>query len=88
MNAWMNSSGHRANILSKNIEYIGVGVVYSNGIYYWTQLFASSDSISDAYLPDKNNETPDETVYADAAKPSARGFRAISPHSESHFAGS
>lgn len=62
MNAWMNSSGHRTNILSKNIEYIGVGVVYSNGIYYWTQLFASSDSISDAYLPDKNNETPDETT--------------------------
>ena len=27
-------------------------------------------------------------VYADAAKPSARGFRAISPYSESHFAGS
>ncbi|MBR6669713.1 MAG: hypothetical protein IKL31_03075 [Ruminococcus sp.] len=62
MNAWMNSSGHRANILSKNVEYIGVGVVYSNGIYYWTQLFASSDSISDAYLPDKNNETPDKTT--------------------------
>lgn len=62
MNGWMNSSGHRANILSKNVEYIGVGVVYSNGIYYWTQLFASSDSISDAYLPDKNNETPDETT--------------------------
>lgn len=62
MNAWMNSSGHRANILSKNVEYIGVGVVYCNGIYYWTQLFASSDSISDAYLPDKNNETPDETT--------------------------
>lgn len=62
MNAWMNSSGHCANILSKNVEYIGVGVVYSNGIYYWTQLFASSDSISDAYLPDKNNETPDETT--------------------------
>lgn len=62
MNTWMNSSGHRANILSKNVEYIGVGVVYSNGIYYWTQLFASSDSISDAYLPDKNNETPDKTT--------------------------
>lgn len=62
MNAWMNSSGHRTNILSKNVEYIGVGVVYSNGMYYWTQLFASSDSISDAYLPEKNNETPDETT--------------------------
>ncbi|MBQ6945701.1 MAG: hypothetical protein IJN43_15475 [Ruminococcus sp.] len=62
MNAWMNSSGHRANILSKNVEYIGVGVVYSNGIYYWTQLFASSDSISDAYLPEENNKIPISTT--------------------------
>jgi uncharacterized protein YkwD len=62
MNAWMNSSGHRANILSKNVEYIGVGVVYSNGNYYWTQLFASSDSISDAYLPEENNKIPISTT--------------------------
>lgn len=54
MDAWMNSSGHRANILNKNMEYIGVGVVYNNGIYYWTQLFAASDALSDAYLPDEN----------------------------------
>lgn len=62
MNAWMNSSGHRANILNKNTEYIGVGVVYSNGIYYWIQLFASSDSISDAYLPEENNKIPISTT--------------------------
>ncbi len=62
MNAWMNSSGHRANILNKNTEYIGVGVVYSNGIYYWTQLFTSSDSISNAYLPEENNEIPNLTT--------------------------
>ncbi|MFS0726574.1 stalk domain-containing protein [Paenibacillus sp. 1P07SE] len=33
--AWMNSPGHRANILSKNFTKIGVG--YYNG--YWVQLF-------------------------------------------------
>ncbi len=39
MNAWMNSSGHRANILSEAFNEIGVGVYYKNGTYYWSQLF-------------------------------------------------
>ncbi|WP_432409698.1 SafA/ExsA family spore coat assembly protein [Wukongibacter sp. M2B1] len=37
---WMNSSGHRANILSKNFTQIGVGYAKnSNGTIYWTQMF-------------------------------------------------
>lgn len=40
MTAWMNSSGHRANILSANYTQIGVGVAKaSNGTLYWTQMF-------------------------------------------------
>ena len=35
--AWMNSSGHRANILNANYTQIGVGYV-ANG-NYWTQMF-------------------------------------------------
>lgn len=34
--AWMNSEGHRANIMSKNFTHIGVGHVEGN---YWTQMF-------------------------------------------------
>lgn len=37
VNAWMNSSGHRANILSSSYTQIGVGYV-ANG-HYWTQMF-------------------------------------------------
>ncbi|MBS4209852.1 CAP domain-containing protein [Bacillus sp. FJAT-50079] len=37
VNAWMNSSGHRANILSTNFTHIGIGYV-ANG-NYWTQQF-------------------------------------------------
>lgn len=37
VNAWMNSSGHRANILSASYTQIGVGYV-ANG-HYWTQMF-------------------------------------------------
>jgi len=37
---WMNSSGHRKNILSPSVNEIGVGLAYSsNGRPYWTQVF-------------------------------------------------
>lgn len=40
MEAWMNSPGHRANILSKNFTSIGVGhYKSSNRTHYWAQLF-------------------------------------------------
>ena len=40
MNGWMNSPGHRANILSPNFAEIGVSkVVGADGIPYYTQVF-------------------------------------------------
>ena len=40
MNAWMNSPGHRNNILSPIYKEIGVGVAQlKNGTYCWTQMF-------------------------------------------------
>ena len=42
VNAWMNSPGHRANILSPNFSKIGVGyVTNSSGRPYWTQIFTN-----------------------------------------------
>ncbi|MGN1414753.1 MAG: CAP domain-containing protein [Anaerovoracaceae bacterium] len=41
MNGWMNSSGHRANILSSSYTRIGVGyAVDGSGTPYWVQIFA------------------------------------------------
>jgi uncharacterized YkwD family protein/spore coat assembly protein SafA len=37
--AWMNSSGHRANILNKSMTHIGVGYANGSGGPYWTQMF-------------------------------------------------
>lgn len=37
VNAWMNSSGHRANIL--NASYTQIGVGYCASGHYWTQMF-------------------------------------------------
>ena len=43
MNSWMNSSGHRANILSSTYNQIGVGVARANdGTLHWTQIFIRS----------------------------------------------
>lgn len=40
MKGWMNSPGHRANIMNKNFTTIGVGYYQNaNGVKYWTQLF-------------------------------------------------
>lgn len=36
---WMNSPGHRANILNERFTSIGVGYHIENGRTYWTQLF-------------------------------------------------
>ncbi|MCM3760836.1 SafA/ExsA family spore coat assembly protein [Alkalihalobacillus oceani] len=39
-NAWMNSSGHRQNILSANYTHIGVGYAKGGSYgHYWTQMF-------------------------------------------------
>ncbi|GHU38854.1 hypothetical protein FACS1894105_13200 [Clostridia bacterium] len=40
MKSWMNSPGHRANILSRTVTEIGVGAAKtSNGTLYFTQMF-------------------------------------------------
>ncbi len=43
MTDWMNSTGHRNNILSPLYTHIGVGLAKNkNGVCYWTQMFIKS----------------------------------------------
>ena len=37
---WMDSPGHRENILRPEFRYIGVGHLYHEGVSYWVQYFA------------------------------------------------
>lgn len=39
MEGWMNSEGHRANILNCDYEVIGIGVADRDGTLYWVQMF-------------------------------------------------
>lgn len=42
VSTWMNSDGHRANILNPGFHRIGVGHFESDaGVHYWTQLFTN-----------------------------------------------
>jgi uncharacterized protein YkwD len=39
MNSWMNSSGHRSNILSSSFKEIGFGVTKMGNVWWWTVNF-------------------------------------------------
>lgn len=54
MDGWMNSSGHRANILNNDYNSIGIGVFKHNGIIYYTQLFTDKSSITPPQPNNKN----------------------------------
>lgn len=41
MNMWMNSEGHRANIMNPKFSRIGVGYYESGNYGYWAQIFAN-----------------------------------------------
>ena len=41
VNGWMNSEGHRKNILSSSFGKIGIGCYESGGVLYWSQFFIS-----------------------------------------------
>ena len=52
MNMWMNSQGHRANILSAGFSSIGIGCICIDGGYYWVQCFGTEGGTAvsaDAY---------------------------------------
>lgn len=61
VNAWMNSQGHRANILNSSYKTIGIGVVEVDGMYYWIQSFGY-DSLNPAAAKAPKDETKQRKV--------------------------
>jgi uncharacterized protein YkwD len=39
--AWLNSPGHRANMLNPRFRWMGVGIAYGHGRTWWCVVFAS-----------------------------------------------
>ena len=46
MEGWMNSPGHRSNILLLGAVSVGVGVFCHEGIYTWVQLFSTETAVT------------------------------------------
>ncbi len=40
MESWLNSDGHRKNILNESYKKVGIGCVSVNGVLYWVQSFS------------------------------------------------
>jgi serralysin len=62
---WMNSAGHRANILNPNYTHMGVGYHYLtndtgnvNYNHYWTQVFGAGDSNFGTYQEETTDSEP------------------------------
>ena len=53
MESWMDSPGHRANILTQSYNCIGVGCFISGNSYYWVQMFSESETVDQAKLTDE-----------------------------------
>ena len=54
MDGWMNSEGHRANILG-DYTTIGIGCFQYNGVAYWVQLFGMGDCAPASKPSDRTN---------------------------------
>ena len=80
--AFMNSPGHRSNILDSDYSQIGIGVVVKNGRVWVTQVFRSPSGSSAAPRPSKTPASQTRTPAAKprpAAKPAARSARKPAP---------
>ncbi len=63
MEGWMNSEGHRKNILNSSYTHMGVGVTCFNGIIYCTQSFVGRPNITDGeYMPELRVTTTTTTI--------------------------
>ena len=51
MDSWMNSDGHRKNILSGNHSTIGIGCFEIGGTLYWTQCFGNGEDTESCPMP-------------------------------------
>ena len=57
MTSWMNSQGHRENILDESFRSIGIGCVQVNGCYYWVQCFSREEITQNCAKPANRNTT-------------------------------
>ena len=65
MNVWMNSQGHKENIMNASHNSIGIGCFIINGTYYWTQCFGSYDPGFTCARPENTSVSQTVTMASD-----------------------
>ncbi len=83
MNSWMNSSGHKANILGSSYKSIGIGCFTQGGTLYWVQLFGTGSATSVS-----KSGTSSKTYSASLDLDTFEGTLSLSPSSTSVKVGS
>ena len=67
MSSWMNSDGHRSNILGPSFESVGIGCVTVNGTTFWVQIFGGESTSACKETQTKTLDTAvridDDTVF-------------------------
>lgn len=58
MTSWMNSAGHKANILTGEFNSIGIGCYYIEGQYTWVQVFSVLDNPEECKKPSDTKTSP------------------------------
>lgn len=77
MDGWMNSEGHRANILNDAYHAMGVGVTAKGNTLYWVQIFSDGKNLTPLYTKGNINRdnltdsTDAAAILVDAAQKGA-----------------
>lgn len=77
VNLWMNSPGHRANILNPNYTTMSVGMVYVSGTrygYYWSQNFAGGSGDGQYAYSGTGSSTVISEAVGTAAQVAVKNF--------------
>ncbi|MDE7367873.1 MAG: DUF4214 domain-containing protein, partial [Lachnospiraceae bacterium] len=74
MDNWMNSSGHRANILGSSYNSIGIGCFIQNGVPYWVQVFGTGAATTAVRL---ENQAVTETIQVSCELLEGATFRLL-----------
>ncbi len=67
MNGWMNSSGHKANMMNANYTTVGIGAVIVNGSKYYVQVFGYGNLNKVPSKPSNQTVTVNVPTSSDAA---------------------
>ena len=79
INSWMNSPGHRANILQSTYSTIGIGCFEIDGMLFWVQCFGSSTDSENCAQPSDYQLTEHIQIATEEFKPAiARNQNGVS----------